>query len=94
MVELRAQAAHDAEFREHFTHSDQFFRKQIARIIREGIEQGVFQDVDSRQTAAMIHAIILGTMTQRVTADDALADQIRAEVDRYLQNCVLVDEGA
>jgi len=92
MVELRAQAAHDDEFREHFTRSDQFFRKQIARIIRAGIEQDVFQDVDSRQTASMIHTIIIGTMTQRVTTDDDLADQIRTEVDRYLQECVLADE--
>ncbi|MFB6172903.1 MAG: TetR/AcrR family transcriptional regulator [Haloarculaceae archaeon] len=93
MVELRAQAAHDPEFREHFTRSDHFFRKQLARIVREGTEQGVFQQVDSRRTAAMIHAIVLGTMTQRVTTDDDLAGQIRAEVDRYLQRCVLVADG-
>ncbi|MFB6141054.1 MAG: TetR/AcrR family transcriptional regulator [Halosimplex sp.] len=92
MVELRAQASHDAEFRDHFTRSDQFFRKQIARIIREGTEQGVFREVDSRQTAATIHAIVVGTMTQRVTTDDDRTDLIRAEVDRYLRNCVLVAE--
>ncbi|MFB6189859.1 MAG: TetR/AcrR family transcriptional regulator [Halapricum sp.] len=92
MVELRAQAAHDEEFRAHFTRSDQFFRKQIARIVREGIDQGVFEDADPQQTAAMIHSIIVGTTTQRVTTDEDLAEDVRAEVDRYLRACVLTDE--
>ncbi|MFB6075216.1 MAG: TetR/AcrR family transcriptional regulator [Haloarculaceae archaeon] len=88
IVELRAQAAHDAEFRSYFTRSDQFFRKQIARIVREGIEQDVFREVDPRRTAAMIHALIIGAMTQRVTTDEDLAEAVRVELDRYLEHCV------
>lgn len=93
MVELRAQAAHDSEFRDYFTRSDQFFRKQIALIVRSGVERGIFREVDPNQAAAMIHALIIGTMTQRVTTDDDLAGQIRAELDRYLEDCLLADDG-
>lgn len=92
MVELRAQAAHDAEFREHFTRSDQFFRKQLARILRQGVTQGVFQDVDSHHAASMLHMIIIGTMTQRVTTEDDLSEAVRAEVNRYVQNCLLAED--
>ncbi|MGA9400724.1 TetR/AcrR family transcriptional regulator [Haladaptatus sp.] len=92
MVELRAQGAHDAEFREHFTRSDEFIRKQIARIIRKGIDEGVFRDVDSRRTATLLQTIIVGTMTEQMTTDDDRFEAIRDETDRYLQRCVLADE--
>lgn len=94
MVELRAQAAHDPKFREHFTRSDQFFRNQIARIIRMGIEDSDFQNVDPQRTASLIHAIIIGTMTGRASTNDEFAAQIRDEVDRYLEQCVLVKREA
>lgn len=92
MVELRAQAAHDPEFRKHFTQSDQFFQDQIVDVVRMGIEDGDFQDIDPQQTASMIHSIIVGTMTGHVTTNNEVATQIRDEVDRYLKRCVLVDE--
>ena len=70
MVELRAQAAHDEEFRAYFTRSDRFFRKQLAHLVRGGIERGVFRDVDPERTAAALHAVVTGAMTQRATTDD------------------------
>jgi AcrR family transcriptional regulator len=92
MVELRAQAAHDPEYRDYFTRSDQFFRKQLAHVVRAGVERGVFRDVDPARTAAMLQSLIIGTMTQRVTNDDDLTEPIRAELDRYLRECVYSDD--
>jgi AcrR family transcriptional regulator len=84
MVELRAQAAHDEAYRDYFTRSDQFFRKQLAHVIRAGIERDVFEPMDPSQTAATLQAIVVGAMTQRVTSEDDLTEAVRAEVDRYL----------
>jgi len=92
MVELRAQAAHDPEYREHFTRSDAFFRKQLTHVVRAGVEEGVFRDVDPQATAAMLQAVVTGVRTQRVTTNEDTADAVRAEAERYLQACVLAEE--
>ncbi|WP_336360841.1 TetR/AcrR family transcriptional regulator [Haladaptatus sp. ZSTT2] len=91
MVELRAQAAHDDAYREHFTRSDQFFRKHIAHTIRSGIEQGVFQDVDANETAALLQTMFIGTMTQRVTGDEEALDATMAALNEYIDSQLLQD---
>ncbi|ELY98763.1 TetR/AcrR family transcriptional regulator [Natrialba aegyptia] len=70
LLELRTQAAHDEAYREYFTRSDRFVRKHVAHTIQSGIEQGVFQEVDPQETAALFQIVFVGTMTQRVTSDD------------------------
>ncbi|WP_338727245.1 TetR family transcriptional regulator C-terminal domain-containing protein [Haladaptatus sp. DJG-WS-42] len=91
MVELRAQAAHDDAYREHFTRSDQFFRKHIAHTIRSGIEQGVFQDVDANETAALLQTMFIGTMTQRVTGDEDALDATMTALNEYIDSQLLLD---
>lgn len=85
LVELRAQAAHDEDYREHFTKSDELFREWIADIVRDGIEEGVFRSVDPEQVAATIHMLAGGILTERVTSDDPQVDAVRAELDAYLE---------
>ena len=92
MAELRAQAAHDPEYRAHFTESDRFFRKQFARVVRSGVDHGEFRDVDAEAVAATLHASIVGAATQRATTEDDLAASVRAELDRYLRQCVYAEE--
>ena len=89
LVELRTQAAHDEDYREYFTRSDRFVRKHIVHTIRSGIEQGVFQEVDPQETAALFQIVFSGTMTQRVTSNDDVFDDARAEFERYVRNCLL-----
>ncbi|WP_435552509.1 TetR/AcrR family transcriptional regulator [Natrinema sp. CGMCC1.2065] len=92
LVELRAQAAHDEGYREHFTRSDQFVRKHVAHTIRSGIEQGVFRDVDPQETAALFQLMFVGTMTQRVTSDDDILEDGRSAFERYVRECLLEAE--
>ncbi|OAQ52887.1 TetR family transcriptional regulator [Natrinema mahii] len=92
LVELRAQAAHDEGYRDHFTRSDQFVRKHVAHTIRSGIEQGVFQDVDPQETAALFQVVFVGTMTQRVTSDDDVLEGGRSAFERYIRECLLEAE--
>ncbi|QSG09820.1 TetR/AcrR family transcriptional regulator [Halapricum desulfuricans] len=91
LVELRAQAAHDERYREHFTRSDRFFRGVLADIIADGIEEGVFRGVDPEQVAATIHTIAGGIMTERATSDDPQVAAVRAELDAYVEARLLVD---
>jgi len=91
LVELRAQAAHDEDYREHFTRSDQFFREWIADIVRDGIEEGVFREVDPEQVAATIHVLAGGILTERVTSDDPQVEAVRAELDAYVQARLLAE---
>ncbi len=88
-VELRAQAAHDEDYREYFTRSDQFVRKHVAHTIRSGIEQGLFQDVDPQETAAFFQIVFAGTMTQRVTSNDDVLEEARSAFERYVRECLL-----
>ncbi|MFB6130624.1 MAG: TetR/AcrR family transcriptional regulator [Salinigranum sp.] len=91
MVELRAQAAHDAAYRELFSRSDEFVRKQIAQVVRAGVHRGVFRPVDPEATAALFQAVFVGVQTQRVTADGTPVADARAEFERYVETCLLAD---
>jgi len=91
ILELRTQGAHDDAFRSYFTRSDQFVRKHVAHTIRSGIEQGIFQDVDPQETAALFQLTFVGTMTQRVTSDDDVLEDARAEFERYVRECLLAE---
>lgn len=84
MVELRAQAAHDDRYRDHFTRTDQFFRDRIASIIETGIDTGEFDDVDATAVAGFLVTVINGSMTEQVTSGVSDGTVVRAELDRYL----------
>lgn len=90
MIELRAQAAHDPEYREHFTRSTRFFHERFVSIIENGIEQDVFRDVDPDRVATLLIATIDGARFQRVTTDGdegiaAVRDELREYVETRLR---------
>lgn len=93
MVELRAQAAHDPEYREHFTRSTRFFHDRFATIVESGIDQGVFRDVDPDRVAALLLATIDGARFQRVTieGDDDIA-AVREELRVYVETRLRVGD--
>jgi AcrR family transcriptional regulator len=90
MVGLRAQATTDPAYQDHFSEHDAFFRERLAEIIRDGIEDGTFRDVDPEAVATMLHAMITGAMTQQSTAEvDHSA--LRAEAEAYVETRLLAD---
>lgn len=95
MIELRAQAPHDDAYREQFTHTDQFFRQQIADIIHDGVDQGVFREVDPERTAALLHTTLNGSMLQQVTTNDLndVIQSTRDELDAYIDARLLATDG-
>ncbi|GAA0273767.1 TetR/AcrR family transcriptional regulator [Halobacterium noricense] len=92
MVELRAQAAHDDRYRDHFTRSDDSLHDEVASIVGEGVDAGKFRDVDPDNVASFLLTLVNGAMTQRVTAEETHTEAVREEVDAYLQSRLLADE--
>lgn len=93
MVEIRAQAAHSPAYRDHFTESDRLFQDRFADLIRDGIDEGVFREVDADRVASFLLTAVNGAMGRRVTADDEVIPAARAELDEYLEARLLVDDG-
>lgn len=88
-VELRAQAVQDETFREKFTEIDLAFQEQLAGIIEDGIEAGVFRDVDPEATATFVLTIIAGHSFRRSTREDDPTSAVRAEFENYVQQTLL-----
>lgn len=97
MNELRSQATHDPAYREAFTRHDRFFHDRLTAILREGIDQGDFREVDPDRLAALLQATFNGAMTQRVTSDseerEVSVEDVRAELEAVLETYLLEDTG-
>ncbi|MFB6353572.1 MAG: TetR/AcrR family transcriptional regulator [Halobacteriales archaeon] len=92
MIELRAQAAHDPAYRDHFTRSDRLFHDHLAGVVREGVTRGDFRDVDPDRVAALLLTAIDGARLRRATADDAgTVRATRRELEAYLEAVLLAD---
>jgi AcrR family transcriptional regulator len=90
MIELRAQAAHDPAYCEAFSRHDRFFRDRLAAVVRDGIDRGVFREVDPDRVAALLQTTFNGAMMQRVTTDPEdggvpVAD-VRGELEAVLED--------
>jgi len=92
MTELRAQAASDEDFRRQFTKNDQYVTARIAEIIEEGIETGIFRDVDTERVASTLHTIITGAIYRRTTTEDTDVEGIREELRTYVRLRLLAEE--
>ena len=93
VVELRAQAVHDDDYAAHFTRSNEFFRDHIADIVTDGIETGIFREVDPDRTASFLLTLANGAMTDDVTTDCPDATRgAREELDAYVENRLLRPE--
>lgn len=90
MAWMRAQAATDPEYRQHFTEHDRFFRDQLVEIIRDGIEEGTFREVDPDQVATMLHTMLSGVMAEQVTSDIDLST-MREEAEAYVDARLLAE---
>lgn len=89
IIELQAQAIQDEEYRAYFTENRENFHEHLCDIIRQGVESGVFRDVDADQVANYLLTIVSGVMFDRVTTDHG--SSIRAEIDHYIESRLLAD---
>lgn len=91
MLELRAQAPYDDDYRQRLAEIDRFARERIRETIANGIDCGVFRaDVDPTETATFVVTVASGAITRRVTLDAAdppiaaARRAIRAHVESHL----------
>jgi len=93
IIELRVQAANDAEYQAQFTRSTEHFKDRFAHSINNGIDDGVFQAVDAERVASLVIATIDGAMLQQSTTDPTQTApklrELRAELDTYLDDRLL-----
>lgn len=92
VIELRAQAANDTGYHDHFTRSDDVFRQRLTDVVRQAIEDGEIRDVDPEGVADFVLTVFDGAMHRRVTADVDV-EGIRSEIHGYLESLRPEDDG-
>ncbi len=94
VVELRAQAATDEAYRDHFDRSDQVFQRFLEASVREAAAARSDDSTDSRdgrgpvtpsEVAATLQALSTGAMVRWATTNDRTwVEDVRSGIDRYL----------
>ncbi|MFC5973288.1 TetR/AcrR family transcriptional regulator [Halomarina salina] len=83
-IQMRAEAASDADYREQFTLFDRLFRETLVELVRQDVERGRFHDVDPEVAADTLLSTIDGAMLRQATTDDDVMTRTREGVDRWL----------
>jgi AcrR family transcriptional regulator len=93
LLEMRAQAGRDEEFREQFTANYDYAKDIMVATIEEGIEQGEFRAVNPEQVASLLLSAMLGGRAYHVSlTHDGTAPATRnALVDLILDDLLLPD---
>ncbi|WP_323174132.1 TetR family transcriptional regulator [Natrialba sp. PRR66] len=95
MYEIQSQAHYHQEHQELINQTDARFINHISKILEDGIEQGVFNDVDTERVARIIDDLITGSHIRKICLgqDDAPVDT-RESIDRFIVSQLLVDSDA
>jgi AcrR family transcriptional regulator len=94
MLELRAQAARDPDYRAQFTGIDDLVVATAAEIVRDGVRAGQFRDVDPEPVAERLVALLFRGMDVRVTTDRATAVETLRAAARDLVDDLAATDGA
>jgi len=91
MLELRLQAVHNDDFREKLRAHYEENVATVAGIIEDGIEAGVFREVDAERTGEAIYTALLGARMYHVTleAEDA-TQRMRDSLAAFVVDGLLV----
>lgn len=85
LVELRAQATHDEDYRENFVRSDEVIQEALAEDIRDGMESGVFQEVEPERMATWLYTVSVGATFRSVTSNDTWVETNEEVVREHLE---------
>ncbi len=70
LLEVRCQAPYREAYREQLQRNKTALTERFAEVIRKGIEEGTFRDVDPEETARFVMAAIDGARAGRATLGD------------------------
>lgn len=87
LLELRSEAPHNEQVRKQYTRVDRTLQDVIVGIVRRGIDEGVFSNVNPEAEAEILVSLLFGTRTRRLTTDDELSiadtrDALEMHLDR------------
>jgi AcrR family transcriptional regulator len=92
LFELRSQAPMNEAYRKQFSRADRIIHETLAGILERGIEQDEFRDIDVDHVTELLHSVIDGGMTRRLTTADEEAVTARRALDTYIESNLLADE--
>jgi len=89
-LELRSQAIHDPAFRETFTEMSEGYVDHLVPILQDGMDQGVFADVDPERTARFLLAIVDGIIVEVTTRTDDQRPLLWDALEAYIEESIIV----
>lgn len=95
LFELHTQAAQKAAYRDELNKHEDDAREFIETAIRDGIEEGTFRDVDTKEVALLVLSIHDGVMLRaRALRRDDDVPTARRGIETYVLSELLVDDAA
>jgi AcrR family transcriptional regulator len=91
LLEIKAQVPYNDAFADQIVQFDRFTHDQCRSIIADGIEQGVFREVDPDDVATFFVALFNGAHVLWVTEDQSSEVMQRLFID-YIESQVLADD--
>lgn len=92
-VELHARAARSDAFREAIGEGERRYRAELVDAIQDGIETGVFRDVDPEATATLLIAVPDSAgLTRHTIGDDEVIDRLRTALNEVVFESLLAEE--
>lgn len=91
ILEMRSQAPYKDRFSERFRQNDEYVRYLLRTVIEQGIEEGVFTDVDAEHVARALVTIVDGARTRAVVLDEEQALATARRMAEEYVRAVLVD---
>jgi len=91
LLELRSRGAFNDAYREQLAKSDEVLRTTVTEILKDGMDQGLFREVDPEGTARLIVATLDGARTRQITLDDPeYSRRVREQLDDQFVEGLLV----
>jgi AcrR family transcriptional regulator len=91
MLEVRAQAPYDDDFREHLDEFDEYIAAELREIVADGIEAGVFRaDADPEAVAEFVVTVFDGAHVRSISNGRPLS-ATREHLGSYVERDLLAD---
>lgn len=90
IIEMRSQAPYRSRFRDRFQQNDEYIRYLLETVIDQGIQEGLFNDVDTEHVARALMTINDGGRTRSVVLDeDRALTTARDAAEEYIDAVLL-----
>ena len=89
LLEMQSQTPYKEPFRERFKQIDEYIRYSIKTVVSDGIDKGVFNDVDADRIARSLMIIVNGGRIRAVVLDDMDNLEIARQAAHNYVNLIL-----